>query len=110
MSISPKSLGLQQVAAPGTPQPIAVVSTQTKRAVLTPIKTLPSTANVGNIYLGTSTMVKATGVGVYRILTPTTLPVLLERGRSTGEFVDLSQWYIDADNGTDGLLVGYDGE
>ena len=112
MSIKPESLGLQVVATPGTPQPISALATNgtCKEWTITPLKTLPSTPNVGNIYIGTATMVKATGAGVYRILTPTTLPVLISKPESSGEYFKLNEWYVDADNGTDGFLVGFFGQ
>jgi hypothetical protein len=110
MSISPQSLGLQRVATPGTPQAFDTTLVTTKKWLLTPIKTLPSTANVGNIYIGTSSMSKSTGTGVYAILTPTSAPLVLERPQSSGEYFKSTEWYIDADNSTDGVLIGYYGE
>jgi hypothetical protein len=108
MAIAQKSLGLVTVATPGTPQPLTATPTRAFQWLATPIKALPATANVGNIYLGTSAMVKATGVGVYRVITPTTLPVASGRLDDSVATWDLSQIYIDADNSTDGLLVGYE--
>ena len=112
MSIKPESLGLQVVTTPGTPQPISSVATNgtCKQWTITPTKALPGTANVGNIYIGTSTMSKSTGAGVYRVLTPTTLPVTFSKPESSGEFFKLNEWFVDADNGTDGFLVGFFGQ
>lgn len=110
MAITPQSLGQQVVATPGTPQKMAAAVTSTKKWWITPLKTLPATANVGNIYLGTAAMNKATGAGVMRIITPTTLASLFDRPETSGEYWDLSLIYVDADNGTDGFIVGYLGE
>src|ERR1700690_658377 len=110
MSITPQSLGLVAVTAAGTPQQLTSTHVEVKDFWITPLKALPSTGNVGNIYIGTSTMVKATGVGVFRVIKTGDAPQHIERPRTSGEFYDLSQWYIDADNNSDGALIGYEGQ
>ena len=70
--------------------------------------------NTGYVYVGTKTMVRATLVGVYRqIVAPTsaaaTVPLPdwnLNSSVFTAPF-DLSQIWLDADVGTNGLLVSY---
>jgi hypothetical protein len=110
MSISAQGLGLVTVATAGVPQALAASVTETKDIWIRPLKSIPSTANTGNIYIGNSAMVKSTCVGVMLVIKTGDAPVHVERPRTSGEFYDLSQLYIDADNTGDGAIIGYEGQ
>jgi hypothetical protein len=110
MSISAQGLGLVTVAAADTPQPLSATPLEVKDFWIRPCKAAAGTANTGNIYIGNSAMVKGTGVGVIFLLKTGDAPLHIERPRTSGEFYDLSQWYIDADNNSDGALIGYEGQ
>lgn len=110
MSISAQGLGIVNVTTSGTPQQLTSSVTETKDLWIRPLKTLPGTGNTGNIYIGNSTMVKATCVGVMLVIKTGDNPVHIERPRTSGEFYDLSKLYIDADNSGDGAVIGYEGQ
>ncbi len=66
----------------------------------------------GSVYVGTSTMNKSTGAGVMREFSPDAfgdgVANLLELGSADGgNRLQLSQYYVDADTTSDGVLVTY---
>ncbi len=100
MTIQP--LGKITVTTPGTP--VRVTSQTGLRASRMLFATDPS--DTGAIYLGVAGMVKATRAGVIRVFTaPGTGPqdgLVLQTDRQT---VNPGDYYIDADNAGQGLLV-----
>ena len=103
------SLGAIAVAAAGTPQalsPGVMLSVQNLR--ITPAKVTGGAivANTGFIYIGTATMNKATGAGVYMVLAPLQTNISGVE-INFGDVMDLSNVYIDADTTGDGAIVGY---
>jgi hypothetical protein len=110
MSMTPLGLAIQTVATPGTPQKLSATPLNTKAFIVKPIKALPGTANTGNIYIGAANMVKGTGAGVFKVLATGAADFLIERSRNSGEYLDMSQWYIDADTAGDGCQIGFYGE
>lgn len=97
----PRSLGFILVTSAGIPVRLASVQQMVSSVRLQP-RTSPSSANVGNIYIGSQDMNKNTGAGVYGILSPEQV-----EGFQFPGFMDLAQIWIDADNSGDGVLVGY---
>ena len=104
-----QSLGFVTVAAAGTP------------ARLTANETTPSAQfgahsylvevhpnNTGNVYIGTATMNKATGVGVFAILPPptaNTYPSFSSNIVEAAAGFALNNIYIDVDNNGEAALI-----
>jgi len=65
-----------------------------------------TTVNVGNIYIGDSTLNVATKTGIFAVLSPEQVQGLSIRSADESQ-ADLSQWYVDADNANDAVLVSY---
>lgn len=97
----PSSLGFITVPSPGTPVKLSAASLQVATARIQP-RSAPGVVNVGNVYIGTPTMNKTTGAGVYAVLSPEQV-----EGFQLPYWTDLSQVAVDADNANDGVLVGY---
>jgi hypothetical protein len=104
------SLGKVTVTTPGTTVQLSATSINVNAIYFQALS-----GNTKYLYVGTKTMVRATLAGVYRqIPAPTAATGLtialpfwdLVSSVFTGPF-DLSQIYLDADNGTEGLLVSY---
>lgn len=102
------TLGKLTLTAGGTPQQF-IVSTLNVRGFF--IETV--LGNVGQIFIGTKTLVKATLAGVYRVIPAPTaasgatilLPSWDYVGDIAGPF-DLSTFYFDGTT-NDAILVGY---
>lgn len=65
-------------------------------------------ANTGQAYIGTSAMVRATGVGVAQVLvipSATAVPSWGIAQQTTGEGVTLSDIFLDVDVSAEGVLV-----
>jgi len=67
-----------------------------------------TTVNVGNVYIGSSTLNKSTGAGVYAILSPEQVEGLqFDIPWTAGVWpLNPSNWYVDADNSADAVLFG----
>ncbi len=66
--------------------------------------------NGGRVYIGSSTMVRATGVGVYAVIpipTNNILPTFTATIAYAPAALLLNQLYLDVDTDTDGVLVSY---
>lgn len=66
------------------------------------------TANTGKVYIGSSALVKASGVGVMQVLvapSATAIPSFGIAQQTTGEGVTLSDIFLDVDTGAEGVLV-----
>jgi hypothetical protein len=101
------SLGRVNVAAPGTPVPLAADPTITASKLF--VQVIPGLT--GKTYLGSATMAKATLAGVARILWPNTgggfsENFFLESQDGTNS-IPLAEYAIDADVAGEGLLVTY---
>ena len=106
------SLGKITVTTPGTVVPLSASATSIN---VNAIYFQALSGNTKYLYVGTKAMVRATLVGVFRqIPAPTAATGLtvalpdwtLISSVYTGPF-DLTQIFLDADNGTEGLLVSY---
>lgn len=86
---------------PGTPVKLSASSLQVATARIQP-RSAPGVVNVGNVYIGTPAMNKATGAGVYSVLSPEQID-----GFQLPYWTDLSQVAVDADNAGDGVCLGY---
>lgn len=108
MSSAMKSLGLKTVPTPGTPVQLSTTSIPCDKVNLEPMKA-SAAANTGNIYVGLSTMVKATLVGVLYVLAPGQPATTVEPpgGERLELQDDVSNYWIDADTANDGVLVSY---
>lgn len=108
------SLGLVTVTAAGTPVRLtANRPTPTERLGAQSVRITPKPANAGVIYVGTSGMVVATGVGVLGAIPKPT-------SATTGPFdvfeikqellpagLNLAELYLDAASNGDGAYVAY---
>jgi hypothetical protein len=103
---TPNGIGFVPVVAAGTPVQFTAVKTGAKEFRVTPLKT-GGVANTGVVYIGKVGMVKATGVGVYAALRPTDPPMDINIGDlASGDYYDLSTWYVDSETNGDAVLVG----
>lgn len=104
-----EALGRTRVTSAGTPVAIAAsipasINPQTAHAII--IEALPT--NVGKVYIGKSTLNKSTFVGVLVVLpTPTanSIPTFSLAVTQAANAIKLSDFYIDADNANDGVIV-----
>lgn len=111
-------VGKITVPVPGTP--VQVTATPQYQAALqaagiSPVfKTVQAIlfqawkGNAGQTYIGTATMVKATGAGVSAVLvapTATSLPTWGASNHLSPAGVDASALYLDADTANDGVLL-----
>jgi hypothetical protein len=101
------SLGLVNVAVPGTPVPLT-----TNRAITASklfVQVIPGLT--GKTYLGSATMTKATLAGVTRILWPNASGGFSEsfflESQDGTDSIRLKDYAIDADVAGEGLLVTY---
>ena len=104
------SLGKVTVTTPGTPvratsnqgTPGAQVSCQA-------IAFQALSANTGKIYIGSSTMNKSTLAGVYFVLAVPTTNIVPSFSASQLSVAGLNaaDFYLDADNGTEGVIISY---
>lgn len=98
------SWGRIPVPVPGTP--VQVSSKHVKcHAIL--IEAFPS--NTGKIYIGDNTLTKGVSgeFAVLAIPTLNTIPVYSETVTSAENAVDLFNYWIDADNPGDGVIISY---
>ena len=106
--MSMQTLGKLTLTAGGTPQQFIATQTNVRGFFIESVL-----GNVGQIFIGTKTLVKATLAGVYRVIpapTATTgatilLPAWDHVTDVAGPF-DLSTFYFDGTTG-DAILVGY---
>jgi hypothetical protein len=101
------SKGRVNVAVPGTPVPLTTDSTITASKLF--VQVIPGLT--GKVYLGKTSMNKTTLAGVVRILWPNSgggfsENFFLESQDGTNS-IRLSDYAIDADVATEGLLVSY---
>ena len=102
------TLGKIVVVAAGTPVRCSATSLNVNTAIFSTI----SGQSGQQMYIGVSTLVKATLVGVLKILqkplaTPTTLDSWTAQHSTSQAAIDLSAIWLDADTSGDGLLVSY---
>jgi hypothetical protein len=100
-------LGKIAVVAAGTPKQIVSVTTNANGIFIQALST-----NAGKIYIGTSALVKATFVGVLRVLeipgaTPAALDSWNPQSGVSVAPIDLSTIFLDADVSGEGVLVSY---
>jgi hypothetical protein len=103
------SLGKVTVTTPGTPVPLSATSISVNALYFQALS-----GNTGVLYVGKQSMVRATLVGVFRtIAAPTAATpaiILPDWNLVSSVFTapfDISQIFLDADVGTNGLLVSY---
>src|SRR5712692_5764055 len=107
MALSPNGIGFVPVPVPGTSVQVSATKITCKQAIFMPLKT-GGVANTGVVYIGSSAMVKATGVGVLAALRPGDPPFKLTLGDELApDVIDLSTLFIDANTAADAALVGY---
>ncbi len=100
------SLGLIVVTTPSTPVQLSAKSIRCNQINLQAVKG-PSTDNVGNVYFGLAGLNRSTLAGVLYVLKPG-IPAASVMGSQVGSYNDdLSNYWIDADNANDGVLVSY---
>ena len=110
--LPPKSLGFINVATAGTPVPLSATPLVVNFFRVLPKKDA-ATENSGQVYLTNSLASTATPSGA--VDNPTSIYAILAQEQAEGvelppvksEQYDLSEWYVDADNDGDGILVGY---
>lgn len=102
---TPASGGFVLSGTPGTPVPLSAVKLLVRRLRLQP-RTSATGINVGNVYIGGATLTKNTGTTIFAVLSPEQTESREITALDNG-LIDLSQWYMDADNAGDGVLVGY---
>lgn len=106
----PASLGFIVSAIPGTPVQLSSTRLLVRHLRLQP-RASATVTNVGNVYVGGANLTKGTPTTIFAILSPEQTENRSSGGSDPGlmdpSLVDLSQWYIDADNAGDGVLVGY---
>ena len=103
MSIGPNSLGFVTVASAGTPVQLVSSAMRVRCFRVQPRKNA-TTVNVGNVYIGGSNLNVSTKTGIYAILSPEQTEGI--EIRYPQDLTDISQWYVDADNSNDSVLVG----
>ena len=97
-------LGLITVPTPGTPVPVSAQNLPAVRAYFQ-----GQIGGVGKVYLGVAGMSKASGAGVMKVFWPTGagggIPdqYTIDGLRAGDEDLDMSVFYIDADNAGEGL-------
>lgn len=120
-TFKPQPFGNVAVATPGTPVSLAVnfpnltpavTAALTDQIYCNKISIITSTiahsgaGNTGNIYIGTSTMVRATLVGVIAVLAPgQSFPITNNVSMNIYEF---EKYFVDADNAGDGVYGSID--
>lgn len=102
---TPASLGFILNAVPGTPVPLSATRLLVRHLRLQP-RTSATGVNVGNVYIGGPTLTKNTATTIFAVLSPEQTEGRNFDAADAG-LIDLSQWYMDADNAGDGVLVGY---
>lgn len=101
----PTSLGKVVVTTAGTRKQILTTSTP---AQIVQIQQFPG--NTGKIYIGGSTLVGSTGVGVYFVLpipTVNSLSSWLLQWPDSHAMFDLADLYLDAEVNGEGAIVSY---
>lgn len=106
--MSMQTLGKLTLTSGGTPQQFITTSLNVRGFFIESVL-----GNVGQIFIGTKTLVKATLAGVYRVIPAPTaatgatvlLPAWDHVGDVAGPF-DLSTFYFDGTT-SDSILVGY---
>lgn len=101
-----RSYGRVTVAVPTVIQRLSAVGRNAHTVIIT---ALP--ANAGRIYIGTADMVVATGVGVLAILgippvATGPIPAVQFTAENMPTGIGVGELWIDATNGTDGVVVG----
>lgn len=92
------------VTTPGTPVAFAAAETNASAVIIQARKA--DGANTGDVYIGTSSVDKATDQQIVMAAGDT---IVLD-GQGV-RFIDLSEWYIDCEAGnTDGVSVLYNGD
>jgi len=105
MSIGPSSLGFIAVSSSGTPVQLSSTSLRVRKLRIQPRKNA-TTVNTGNVYIGTHSLNFSTNTGIFAVLSPEqTEAVYIDA--PIGQDIDLSLWYVDADNSNDAVLVSY---
>jgi hypothetical protein len=101
------AMGRVNVATPGTLVPLS--TDPTLRVARLAIQSIPALTGKG--YIGRSNMVRATLVGVIRILWPNTSGGIADsfvlESQAGMDNIPLSDYYIDMDVAGEGLLVSY---
>jgi len=102
------ALGPVKVATPGTPVQLpSLPPPQPSSVNALSLVALPT--NTGKIYIGVSGMNKGTLVGVIDVLPPASASAIpsfsLSGSAMAANGVLITQFYIDADNATEGVLV-----
>jgi hypothetical protein len=101
------SLGFVTVPTPGTPVPLSATKLLVRHLRLQP-RAAATTVNVGNTYViipgGGG---KGTATSIHAVLTPEQVEGKDFLSSNDTSLIDLSQVLIDADNASDGFLVGY---
>jgi len=101
------TLGRVNVVTPGTPVPLSIDPNQRVARIFAQV--IPGLTGKG--YLGSSNMIRATLVGVMRVLWPNSAGgfsenFLVESTDGT-DSLNLSQYFVDMDVAGEGLLVTY---
>jgi len=100
-------LGRINVATPGTPVPLS--ADPTLRASKIFFQVIPGLTGKG--YIGKTGMVRATLGGVIRVLWPNTSGGFSDsfflESQQDSDVLNLSEYYVDMDVATEGLLVTY---
>lgn len=91
---------IKTVAAAGTPEKISATSIRVRQATLIGNKAA-RTANTGTVYVGPGA---TDDTQIYSIASGEVGAVLQS---PDGGLIDLSQWYVDAENNGDGVSVIY---
>jgi hypothetical protein len=102
---SPKSLGFITVSIPGTSVPL-VSASQLVRGIRVQPRASATSLNVGNVYIVTHGGSKNTPTSIYAVIGPEQTEVPF-RYPGDATMLDLFDWAIDADNASDGALIGY---
>lgn len=106
MGLTAKSLGFVTVPTPGTAVALAGLLTGAVILRLEPRRN-QTTVNVGNVYIGGSNLSKNTPTTIYAVLSPEQVEGTEISAAGAKDFLDISQYFVDADNAGDGVLVGY---
>lgn len=100
-----KSIGLVTITTSGTPVRVSATRIGAQGFLIQGLST-----NTGKIYVGSSAMVIATGVGVFAVIpapTTGTLPSFSSTIVNAPAGFNLADIYIDADNSGEKVLISY---
>lgn len=104
----PKGNGFVIVASPGTAVSLVGSSKSIKAyGIRLQPRTDISNSNIGNVYIGGKNLNKANAATIFAILSPEQVEGRDIASATAQALVELADWYVDADNAGDGVLVGY---